>query len=68
MAYYDGMTVDEIKEKIVPILKKCGVEYAGVFGSVARGENNPQSDVDIVVRVKYMPFGIWGMVTLYEKR
>lgn len=60
------MTVNEIKEKITPILEQYGVEYAGVFGSVARGDDNSQSDVDIVVRVKNIPFGIWGMVGLKD--
>ena len=45
------MTVDEVKQKTGPILERHGVAYAGVFGSVARGEDNPQSDVDILVRL-----------------
>jgi uncharacterized protein len=61
------MTVDEIKLKITPILEKHRAEYAGVFGSMARGEAKPQSDVDIIVRVKNIPFGIWGMVGLKEE-
>lgn len=31
-------------------MRKSGVKYAGVFGSVARGEAKPDSDVDILVR------------------
>ena len=45
------MTVNEVKRKTVPILEQHGVAYAGVFGSVARGEDGPQSDVDILVRL-----------------
>jgi predicted nucleotidyltransferase len=45
------MTVDEVKQKTGPILEQHGVAYAGVFGSVARGEDSPQSDVDILVRL-----------------
>ena len=41
--------IEEIKEKITPILQKYGVTYAGVFGSVARGEAREDSDVDILV-------------------
>ena len=44
-----NMTLEEVKEKIVPVLQKSGVEYAGVFGSVARGEARPGSDVDLLV-------------------
>jgi len=32
------MDIEEIKRKILPILKKYGVTKAGIFGSVARGE------------------------------
>ena len=41
--------IEEIREKITPILEKYGVKYAGVFGSVARGEARKDSDVDILV-------------------
>lgn len=61
-----GMTIDEIKEKATPVLEDYKIEYAGVFGSVARGDSKPQSDIDIIVRVKHIPFGIWGMVGLKE--
>ena len=44
------MTFEDVKEKIVPVLKQSGVEYAGVFGSVARGEARSHSDVDILVK------------------
>ncbi len=44
------MTLAEMKEKILPVLKRSGVEYAGVFGSVARGETSSESDIDILVR------------------
>ena len=49
------MTLEEVKEKITPILKESGVQYAGVFGSVARGEAKPGSDVDILVKFIGMP-------------
>jgi len=42
--------VEQIKDKIVPILKSGGVEFAGIFGSFARGENRTDSDIDILVR------------------
>ena len=60
------MKIGQMKKKIIPILKRYGVEYAGVFGSVARGEDTPKSDVDIVVRVGRIPFGIWGFVGLRQ--
>lgn len=44
------MTLEEVKKKIIPVLEKSDVEYAGVFGSVARGEGRDDSDVDILVK------------------
>jgi hypothetical protein len=46
------MNVEEIKEKILPILKRYGVTRAGVFGSVVRGEAKEDSDVDILVEIE----------------
>jgi hypothetical protein len=31
-------------------LKRRGVAHAGIFGSVARGEAGPDSDVDVLIR------------------
>ncbi len=44
------MTIKELKTKANPILRRSGVEYAAVFGSVARGEAGTDSDIDILVR------------------
>lgn len=45
------MTIEEIKEKAVPALKKAGVLKSAVFGSFARGEAGPESDVDLLVEL-----------------
>jgi len=44
------MSLEEIRNKIEPFLKNRGAEYVAVFGSVARGEDRPDSDIDILVR------------------
>lgn len=49
------MKVEEIKEKITPILDRYNVKKAAVFGSVARGEERPDSDVDILVEFGKIP-------------
>lgn len=41
-------TIDEIREKAVPIAKKYGVKRLSLFGSYARGEADAQSDVDFL--------------------
>ncbi len=44
------MSFEEIRKKITPILKARGAEYAAIFGSAARGDLKPDSDVDVLVR------------------
>ena len=46
------MSIEEIKKKILPILKKYGVNRAGIFGSVVRGDDSEDSDVDILVEIE----------------
>jgi uncharacterized protein len=41
--------VAEVQKKTTHILREYGATYAGVFGSVARGEAREDSDVDMVV-------------------
>ena len=43
--------IQEIKIKILPILKQAGVLRSSLFGSVVRGEDGPASDVDILVEL-----------------
>lgn len=59
------MTIEEVKQKAGPILKQHGVTYAAVFGSLARGEDHPKSDVDILVRLG-RPTGMVGYMHLIE--
>ncbi len=56
-------TIQEIKDKTVPIAKKHGISRMCLFGSYARGEATDDSDVDIYVDkgkmlslIKYMAF------------
>ena len=42
-------TIEEIKEKAVPIAKKYGVKTLWLFGSYARGEADSESDVDFLI-------------------
>jgi len=43
--------IEEIKEKILPILKTHHVKRAGIFGSFAREEITPDSDLDLVLEI-----------------
>lgn len=41
------LTIKQIKERIKPIIEKYHIEEVYLFGSYARGEAGPNSDVDI---------------------
>jgi predicted nucleotidyltransferase len=42
-------TLNEIKEKIVPVAKAYGIQSLGIFGSYARNEATDESDIDLCV-------------------
>ncbi len=44
------MASDIDLQSIVPILKQNDVEFAGVFGSRARGDAREDSDLDLLIR------------------
>lgn len=44
--------IDEIRDKVIPVLKRYGVKKAAVFGSVMRGEATTGSDIDILVEIR----------------
>jgi uncharacterized protein len=41
---------DEIKDTIIKILREYGAIKISIFGSFARGEERPESDIDIIVK------------------
>ncbi len=43
--------IDEIKQKILPILRRHAVKRAGLFGSLVRGEIKEDSDIDILAEI-----------------
>jgi predicted nucleotidyltransferase len=44
------MEVDDIKRQVVPVLARHNITEAYLFGSAARGEARPDSDIDILAR------------------
>lgn len=48
-------TLDEVRRRLaaeVPELRRRGIRHLSVFGSVARGDDHPGSDVDIAVDIE----------------
>ena len=56
--------IEQIKDKILPILKNHKVTKAGIFGSYARGEQKNKSDVDILVEIDDNGMGLLEFIRL----
>lgn len=54
--------LEEKREEVLALLQRRGAANPRVFGSVARGTDTPESDVDILVTVK--PENAWEFVGL----
>ena len=57
-------TINEIKGIVAPIAKKHGVNKVYLFGSYARGEATPSSDVDLCVDAPALR-GLFALGALY---
>jgi len=44
--------INELKKSIEPILRKYQIKHATIVGSVAKGEEKANSDIDIVIQLK----------------
>jgi hypothetical protein len=42
-------SVDQLRNKLIDILKRHDVKKAALFGSVARGEATEESDIDLLI-------------------
>ena len=58
--------MDELHKQLIHLLKKNDVEFAGVFGSVARGEATATSDIDLLVRFS-TPKSIFELVGIQQR-
>jgi uncharacterized protein len=58
-------TIDEIKNIVTPIAKNYDVERIYLFGSYARGEATPNSDIDLRVDKGNLK-GLFALGAMYE--
>lgn len=56
--------VAEKREEILRLAEKHGAQNVRVFGSVVRGEETPESDVDFLVEWDLNRISAWGGVGL----
>ena len=45
------LNIREIKEKVIPVLKKHKIRRAGLFGSYAKEDAKEESDIDILIEL-----------------
>ncbi len=61
---------DQLRDKILPVLEPYGVQRIALFGSVVRGEETPESDIDILVEFeepRKRPFGLFKWIELEDE-
>jgi predicted nucleotidyltransferase len=59
-------SLDQIKSKILPVLKEAGVTHSALFGSYVRGEATEESDIDLLVEV-LEDTGLFAYIALQRK-
>lgn len=60
------MNLDGFRKQLEEICRQNKISMLGVFGSVARGEDTPESDVDLLVRFEKVP-GLLEFIRLEDK-
>lgn len=55
-------TVNDIKEKLLPVFKKHNIKKAILFGSYAKGNADDRSDIDIMVVSNLRGLAFYGLL------
>ena len=61
------MSIAEIQKKLSPILRDYGIKRAAVFSSASRGEDKPESDVDLLVDLGNQTMGMFEYMKFIER-
>ena len=59
-------SIDEIKRRVEPVAREFDVASVYLFGSYARGEATPQSDIDLLIDTDIV-FSFFKVCGLYAK-
>ena len=62
--------LDLLRDQILPVLQPYGVKRIALLGSIVRGEETPESDIDILVDLeepRRLPLGLFKWVELEEE-
>jgi hypothetical protein len=60
-------TLDEIKSRLAPFCQRHGVSRLEVFGSLARGEPHPGSDIDLLITFRPDVHLGWDFFDLHKE-
>ena len=55
------------QDKITAVAKQSGITYLGLFGSYARGEQTPESDIDLLLIIEHNDNKIITKIKEFEK-
>ena len=59
-------TIEELRQRIIPIAQKYEIPAVYIFGSYARGDAAENSDVDVLIQRKGSKIIGWTIGALYE--
>jgi predicted nucleotidyltransferase len=65
MKQYLDIAKKQLKDKLPALQKDFFIQKIGIFGSVAKGEDTPTSDIDILVHFSNSP-GFFTFIKLEE--
>lgn len=64
----DDRSLAELSDRAIPVLLKYGIVRAGFFGSRARGDHSPDSDLDILIECPTdRKFSLFDLVELQDE-
>lgn len=55
--------MDQLRVYYIYNKDRFGIEKLGIFGSVARSEETPSSDIDVIISLKKPSFFLYGEIT-----